>query len=416
MNVIEILSEGEQDSEEEENFQAAIRNSLATRQDQTDSISQGVLDPNTMPIVAPPNQDLALEQAIRNSLVDTKSGVSGEGYGTRSRHDQPRVKRRRTAGPPRNPLFRLNRLLGDHQEGTCVKLNDVLSGPFYSVLLCNFQVMYDWLLESVPRLRLEEVQVVLVHDGSQGMCDGMPSNVACHHPKTLQYGCHHTKMAVVKYATGIRVAVFTANFRESDWEGMVQGVWYQDFPAKEVDGGAKHSDQDGNEGRRRNLEGERRDASSIMGGASSNSSSSEKGKLNDFEDTLKDYFDALGGKVVRLFARTLSLYNFSAATAALVPSVPGYHTGRNLHKYGHMRVRALLENEAFPNSGDRDGISAQFSSLATVPEGFLDELTNSFMAQRGPSKPKVSCRDHLQLVWPTVEGVRTSLRGWSSGG
>lgn len=45
------------------------------------------------------------------------------------------------------------------------------------------------------------------------------------------------------------------------------------------------------------------------------------------------------------FLRSLRAYDFSSASAVLIPSVPGKHSGKNLYKYGHMRVRAVLERE-----------------------------------------------------------------------
>ena len=36
-------------------------------------------------------------------------------------------------------------------------------------------------------------------------------------------------------------------------------------------------------------------------------------------------------------------HDFSSARAFLVPSVPGTHTGNDVNKYGHMRVRSLLQ-------------------------------------------------------------------------
>lgn len=56
------------------------------------------------------------------------------------------------------------------------------------------------------------------------------------------------------------------------------------------------------------------------------------------------------------------------------------------------------------------------------------ELLTSFMAQDGQEQEKPGAmagggdlsasklKDHLQLVWPSVEAVRTSTKGWDSGG
>lgn len=72
---------------------------------------------------------------------------------------------------------------------------------------------------------------------------------------------------------------------------------------------------------------------------------------------------------------SLRQYDFRAARVALVPSVPGtgkkQHKGRDLHKYGHMRVRALLSKEIKEGATAnlKEGghkIVLQFSSLASL--------------------------------------------------
>lgn len=47
-----------------------------------------------------------------------------------------------------------------------------------------------------------------------------------------QFGTHHAKMMVLKFRTGVRVVVLTANFVQQDVDGKSQGVWYQEFPLR----------------------------------------------------------------------------------------------------------------------------------------------------------------------------------------
>lgn len=135
--------------------------------------------------------------------------------------------------------------------------------------------------------------------------------------------------------------------------------------------------------------------------------------------------------------RTLSKYDFRAARVALVPSVPGTgknkHKGKDAHRYGHMRIRALLSREK--ESGtiarlEKGGhkIVFQVSSLASRspdPTFWLYELLESFMPREdgigsgsslaGPAKAGL-LEDRLRVVWPSVEAVRASSKGWISGG
>lgn len=52
-------------------------------------------------------------------------------------------------------------------------------------------------------------------------------------PQLPQYGTHHGKMFLLKFASGVRVVITTANLVEQDLTGKSQGVWYQDFPLGE---------------------------------------------------------------------------------------------------------------------------------------------------------------------------------------
>lgn len=134
-------------------------------------------------------------------------------------------------------------------------------------------------------------------------------------------------------------------------------------------------------------------------------------------------------------------FDFRAARVALVSSVPGTgkkkHKGKDAHRYGHMRIRALLSRERESGTMARleEGghkLVFQVSSLAsrsTDPIFWLYELLESFMpreegGRRGetrdgslaaPAKAEL-LKDRLRVLWPSVEAVRASSKGWTSGG
>lgn len=145
---------------------------------------------------------------------------------------------------------------------------------------------------------------------------------------------------------------------------------------------------------------------------------------------LLSFFFVLGGRALRQF-------DFRAARVALVASVPGTgkkkHRGRDSHRYGHMRVRALLSREK--ESGtiarlEKGGhkLVFQVSSLASRspdPTSWLYELLESFMPGEDETKGGSSLAaqakadllgDRLRVLWPSVDAVRASSKGWISGG
>ena len=135
-------------------------------------------------------------------------------------------------------------------------------------------------------------------------------------------------------------------------------------------------------------------------------------------------------------SRTLRQYDFRPARVALVASVPGIgktkHKGRDAHRYGHMRIRDLLGRER--ESGtiarlERGGhkVVFQVSSLAsrsTDPTFWLYDLLESFLPGENETKSGSGLAaqakaellgDRLRVVWPSVEAVRSSSKGWISG-
>ena len=56
-----------------------------------------------------------------------------------------------------------------------------------------------------------------------------------HSPRMpTQYGTYHSKAFILKYVTGVRVIIHTANLIYVDCNNKTQGIWWQDFPLKEV--------------------------------------------------------------------------------------------------------------------------------------------------------------------------------------
>ena len=68
--------------------------------------------------------------------------------------------------------------------------------------------------------------------------------------------------------------------------------------------------------------------------------------------------------------RTLRDYDFRSAKVVLVASVPGtgkeQHSGRSLHKYGHMRVREKLRHERVLLKEGGHRMVMQISSLSSL--------------------------------------------------
>jgi tyrosyl-DNA phosphodiesterase-1 len=209
------------------------------------------------------------------------------------------------------------------------------------------------------------------------------------------HGVHHAKFVLAAYARCLAVSVHSCNGVEVDGTPLTEALWTQSFPLK----------------------------APAAGGASS-----------PFEDELVSYLLATGwrGGAVgdkQVTAQTLREFDFSAAKAALVATVPGMHSGENMQRYGHMRVRKLLEAERFPARFVGSPLAVQVSAVASVNPAWLDEIFESFGAgcaddtaatKLGVPVVDVSVQPspppRLYFIWPTMEEVRTAMHGWGTGG
>lgn len=167
-----------------------------------------------------------------------------------------------------------------------------------------------------------------------------------------------------------------------------------------------------------------------------------------FEDDLLDYFSSYRDMRCPLEIDSLRQFDYAAAKAILIPSVPGRHTGAKLHRYGHMRLRAHLSKLPLDPKFLSAPVTCQYSSVGSISEEWLtNELRVSLAAGKrttssddaassssssaaaaaaGPAPTAssalmsaahaVASLPPIRLIWPTVESVRQSLEGWSAGG
>ncbi|KAH7436531.1 hypothetical protein KP509_05G024500 [Ceratopteris richardii] len=271
----------------------------------------------------------------------------------------------------------------------CLDIQDVIEGNIFFALLSNYMVDIEWLLSACPLL--EQIpQVVIVHGEGGSSLDRLkmekPSHWLLHKPPLpLSYGTHHSKAMVLLYQTGVRVIVHTANLIYVDWNNKTQGLWMQDFPYKNED---------------------------------------TKGSTSLFEEDFVEYLEALqwngcnlhvpGSGQMKINASFFRKFDFSKARVRLIASVPGYHQGQKLRKWGHMKLRSILENHHFDKRFVKSPLVYQFSSLGSLDEKWLSEFSMStcsgYTFEDKPLGP-----GHMQILWPTVEDVRCSIEGYAAG-
>ncbi|XP_010550062.1 PREDICTED: tyrosyl-DNA phosphodiesterase 1 isoform X1 [Tarenaya hassleriana] len=272
---------------------------------------------------------------------------------------------------------------------SCVSIDDVIQGDIVVAILSNYMVDVDWLMSACPKLA-NIPHVLVIHGESDGRQDYMQrkktANWVIHKPRLpISFGTHHSKAMILVYPRGVRVIVHTANLIYVDWNNKSQGLWMQDFPWKD-----------------------KKDLSKGCG----------------FEDDLIDYLSVLKWPEFtasfpdhgnfKVNASFFKMFDYSDAAVRLIASVPGYHTGSSLRKWGHMKLRTLLQECTFDREFRRSPLIYQFSSLGSLDEKWLAEFGASLSSGLSDDKTPLGPGDPL-IIWPTVEDVRCSLEGYAAG-
>ncbi|XP_074270032.1 tyrosyl-DNA phosphodiesterase 1 [Silene latifolia] len=287
--------------------------------------------------------------------------------------------------------FRLMKVRGlpEWANTSCVSIDDIVKGDVLVAILSNYMVDLDWLLSACPMLR-KVPQVLVVHGEGDGTLDYMKRNKPSHWilhkpPLPISYGTHHSKAMLLVYPRGVRVIVHTANLINVDWNNKSQGLWMQDFPWK---------------------------------------NQNEASEGSQFESDLVSYLQALKFPEFsanlpaigrhKVDASFFKKFDYRAATVRLIASVPGYHTGPNLRKWGHMKLRSVLEQCTFDKEFKRSPLIYQFSSLGSLDEKWMTELRSSMSSGMAADKTPLGPGDPL-IIFPTVEDVRWSLEGYAAG-
>ncbi|WJX81537.1 tyrosyl-DNA phosphodiesterase 1, variant 2 [Trifolium repens] len=308
-----------------------------------------------------------------------------------SRSSEEAIRDFRVADDQIPSTFRLLRVQGlpPWANTSCVSISDVIQGDILVAILSNYMVDVDWLVPACPALSKVPHVLVLHGEGDERVAcikRSKPKNWILHKPPLpISFGTHHSKAMFLVYPRGVRIIVHTANLIYVDWNNKSQGLWMQDFPWK--------------------------DQNSLSKGSG-------------FENDLVGYLSAL--KWPEFSVNLPSLGNFSIcpsffkkfdysdAMVRLIASVPGYHSGNGLKKWGHMKLRSVLQECTFDEEFKKSPLVYQFSSLGSLDEKWMVELASSMSA--GLSEDRVPLgMGEPQIIWPTVEDVRCSIEGYAAG-
>jgi tyrosyl-DNA phosphodiesterase-1 len=187
----------------------------------------------------------------------------------------------------------------------------------------------------------------------------------------------HAKCMLLQFPTCLRVIVSTANLT-LDYDMRSNAVWMQDFPRCDTP------------------------------------TASELGR--DFVDQLSRFLRQIGR--CEQWLALLPLHNFDTVLVRLVISLPGTHRGAEMHRWGHLRMRALLRtHQPMPGSFLRPAVMAQISSVGRLSDAWLyDQFLVSLMPPMPRAWSRPTLMERLSVVWPTIAFVHNCFHGYVMGG
>ena len=261
----------------------------------------------------------------------------------------------------------LNKLAGS-QVGiyTEVSFGEIVDRSEYieSVFLTSYGTDIEWVLKYLRAgtpITLIDQPPSGDHDTSMFPLGNLWPRFQLIHPRfekggLFQSGTMHCKLIMIKYQSGLlRLCISSANLVEFDWTGITQVVWVVDVdPSKQrnsIDSGSTSFGQD----------------------------------LLEFVERLvgENTLDTDWISILSEYKENVSLQ--VPGNVHLVASVPGSHSKQNLHKYGQLRLRKLLEG--YP---DQQSVIFQMSSLGQLQNPFMESFMKSLR----------TTPDLFHIVWP----------------
>ncbi|XP_011503580.1 PREDICTED: probable tyrosyl-DNA phosphodiesterase [Ceratosolen solmsi marchali] len=258
------------------------------------------------------------------------------------------------------------------------ELLDISLGEIVDSLHINFIVEIGWLcLQYVLAAQNPNMTIFC---GS--VCDpqtSLPANInliLVNMPSA--YGCHHSKISVIKYSdNGIRIVISTANIYKDDWENRTQGIWLSPHLSQLPD----------------------------------SANSSDGDSPTEFKKYFIKYLTTYKQPQMKKWEHLIKRADFSAVNVFFLASTPGSHKSLNLNSWGHRRLSTILsEHAVLPPDASKWTLLLQCSSIGSLGSNYEDWLLPNIVASMSKDKAKeFKSNPNCNLIYPSLKNYIESF-------
>ncbi|XP_072546363.1 tyrosyl-DNA phosphodiesterase 1 [Salminus brasiliensis] len=294
--------------------------------------------------------------------------------------------------------FYLNKVSGIEKRFNtgALHIKDILS-PMFGTLKESVQFNYcfdiPWMVKQYPP-EFRDKPVIIVHGEKREskarlIQQAQPySHIRfCQAKLDIAFGTHHTKMMLLWYEEGFRVVILTSNMIQADWYQKTQGLWMSPLYSRLPEGSPETAGE----------------------------------SPTHFKRDLLEYLRAYRAPELAEWIERIKEHDLSETRIYLIGSTPGRFLGRDMEKWGHLKLRKLLsEHTCLVQNAGQWPVIGQFSSIGSMgldkTKWLAAEFQRTLMTLGTAGSSSSSPDTPMLLVYPSVDNVRTSLEGYPAGG
>ncbi|XP_076236106.1 tyrosyl-DNA phosphodiesterase glaikit [Calliopsis andreniformis] len=260
---------------------------------------------------------------------------------------------------------------------TFPEILDISLGEIVSSLQINFMVDVGWLCLQYLLAGQRTDMLILYGERVDEEKVGLQIAMIPVQMPT-KFGCHHTKIMILKYKDdGIRVVVSTANLYSDDWENRTQGLWISPHlpPLPES--------------------------------ANTSDGESPTGFKKDLERYLLKYRQPALTEWIAAVRRA----DFSSVNVFFLSSVPGSHKGVEYDFWGHRKLASVLSKHAtLPPDAPQWPIVAQSSSIGSLGPNYESWLLKEIVPSMTRETAKgLKSHPNFQFIYPSINNYKQSF-------